>query len=443
MGFLNRIFGGPGSDEPQPDISFGRYSDSYKTEENYKAWDRSLESFENEEYMECYRQFFLYLGDENERNVKFWEDGEGIRFELYQGSKKICGYADEKKLKAEAKVAKTESFNVGFMRRLMEQNFDLKYSRFALDRDDNLTIVFDTYSLDGSPYKLYYSLKEVATNADKQDDLLLDEFKMLEPVDTSHLTELPLHEKEVKYNFLVKQISDAFAVIDNGKLDTDQYPGGIAYLLLNLIYRLDYLIKPEGYMMETLERANRLYFAKDDQNTIQKIHNLRKELQKLLDRPKEQFFKEMYRVISTFGITAPVNHDRIVNLVNNDLPNMDWYQEHGHEEVALSIPGFIVGYSLFNYAVPKPIRDLFHLFFKITEANYFRDLGFTELYYEPENNKFNKRSIRRAIDHIVSNNRHKYHKLVPNTALLNYTSLSEFSKSFLKLIKDLDMTKVE
>ena len=443
MGFFNRIFGSTGSDEPQPDISFGRYSDSYKTEDNYKAWDKSLESFENKEYMECYRQFFLYLGDEDERNVKFWEEGEGIRFELYQGSKKICGFADAKKLKAEAKVAKTESFNVGFMRRLMEQNFDLKYSRFALDRDNNLTIVFDTYSLDGSPYKLYYSLKEVATNADKQDDLLLDEFKMLEPVDTSHLTALPLHEKEVKHSFLTQRIKNAFTVIDEGKLDMDQYPGGVAYLLLDLIYRLDYLIKPEGYMMETLERANRLYFAKDDQNTIQKIHNLRKEIQKLLDRPKEQFFKEMYRVISTFGITAPVNHDRIVNLINNDLPNMDWYQEQGHHEIALAIPGFIVGYSMFNYAVPKPIRDLFHLYFKISESVYFKNLGFTELLYDADQNKFNKRSIRRAIDHIASVNRYKYNKLAPNTTLLNYSSLSNFSKSYLNMIKDLDMTKSE
>ncbi len=443
MGLFNRIFGSQHSEEPQPDITFGRYSDSYKTEENYKAWDEALESFENEKYMDCYKQFFRYLGDQEAGNVKYWEEDKGIRFELYQGSKKICGFADAKKLKAEAKVAKTESFNVGFMRRLMEQNFDLKYSRFALDQENTLTIVFDTYSLDGSPYKLYYALKEVATNADKQDDLLLDEFKMLEPVDTSHLTELPLHEKEAKYNFIIQQIQSAFEVIDNGKLDVDQYPGGIAYLLLNLIYKLDYLIKPEGYMMETLERANRLYFAKDDKNTIQKIHNLRKELQKLLDRPKEEFFKEMYRVISTFGITAPVNHDRIVNLINNDLVNMDWYQEHEHNKVALAIPGFIVGYSMFNYAIPKPAKDLFHLYFQITESDYFKSLGFSYNFYDTETEKFDKRAIRKVIDQIVATNKYKYTKLSPNLSLINYNSVIEFAKSYLNMMKNLDMTKVE
>ena len=61
------------------------------------------------------------------------------------------------------------------MRRLVESNYVLEYSRYGLDDDDNLVIKFDTSALDASPYKLYYALKEVAANADKQDDLLLDE----------------------------------------------------------------------------------------------------------------------------------------------------------------------------------------------------------------------------------------------------------------------------
>ena len=443
MGFFNRIFGYGDVDDPQPDISFGRYSDSYKTSLNYTAWDDALEHFENENYLECFKQFFKFLRDDNEDNVKYWEEDGALQFELYQGSKKITGFANDKRLKAEAKIAKTAEFNVGFMRRLMEQNYDLEYSRFALDENNNLSIVFDTYSLDGSPYKLYYALKEVATNADKQDDLLLDEFKVLTPVDTSHLTALPVDEKEIKYNFIVQEINHAYDLIDNGKLEVDQYPGAIAYLLLNLVYKLDYLIKPEGYMMETLERANRLYFAKDGQNTIQKIQVLRKELQKLLDRPKESYFKEMYRVISTFGITAPVNHDRIVTLINNDLYNMDWYQDNGHHAIALSIPGYIVGYCMFNYAVPKPARDLFHLYYKITESSFFQRLGFENIFYDHTTEKFNRRAIRRAIEHIVANNKQQYGKCYPNTNSLKYDSLLDFAKSYLNMVKNLDMTKID
>jgi hypothetical protein len=443
MGLFDRIFGQSEKLEPQPDIRFGRYSDSYKSTQNYDAWDVALDKFEAESYLESYRQFFKYLRDDYEDNVRYWDEDGGIHFELFQGSKKITGFANNKKLKAEAKVAKTQSLNVGFMRRLIEQNFSLKYARFALDEDKNIAILFDTYTLDGSPYKLYYALKELATNADKQDDLLLDEFSMLEPVDSSHLQELPEAEKEVKFNYIQKEVEEVFEEKDKGRLNTEQYPGGIAYLLLNLIYKLDYLIKPEGYMMETLERVHRVYFAKDGKSTTQKNQMLCKELKKLVQRPKDDFFKEMYRVKSTFGITTPVNHDRVVSFIDGELNNMDWYKENKHMKVAISIPGYIVGYCLFNYAIPKPDRDLFHLYFQIIESGYFKNLGFTLEYYSSLENKFNKKLIKRAIDHIVEDNKAKYPKLNPAIGSLNYTSLADFAKSYLLMVRNLDMTKAE
>lgn len=443
MGFFDRLFGSFTEEEPQPDVKFGRYSDSYKEAVNYDAWDIALEKFESENYLDSYRHFFRYLRDDQEDNVKYWDENDALRFELYQGSKKITGYADATKVKAESKIAQTSSLNVGFMRRLIEKNFSLKYSRFALDPNDNITIVFDTYTLDGSPYKLYYALKEVATNADKQDDLLLDEFRMLQPVDTSHLTELPPEEKEAKYQFIVRKVQRTLDEIERGDLNPDQYPGGIAYLLLDAVYELDYLVKPEGQMMETLERIHRVYFSNDGKSTAQKNQTLFKELKKLIDRPKEDFFKEMYRVKSTFGITTPVNHDRVVSFIDGELHNMDWYKDNGHTAVAMAIPGYIVGYCMFNYAIPRPDRDLFHLYFQIIDPTYFKDLGFTADFCDPETEQLNRRSIKRAIDRLVDQNKDQYPKLSPATGSLNFESLPDFAKSYLLMVRNLDVTKAE
>ncbi len=74
MSFFNSLFGNNNdSSEPQPDVKFGRYTDSYKTKIQYDAWDKALEEFEEEKYLECYRSFFLYLRDERENNVSFTE----------------------------------------------------------------------------------------------------------------------------------------------------------------------------------------------------------------------------------------------------------------------------------------------------------------------------------------------------------------------------------
>ncbi|MCB0644906.1 MAG: hypothetical protein KDC44_24840, partial [Phaeodactylibacter sp.] len=187
MKLLERLFGQPEQEDEGPGIPFGRYTDSYKTTAQYDAWDRALEAFEKGEHMESYLAFFEYLRDPQIANVQFEQTNGQIHFEILQGSKRVIGNASPRSFKAEAKVAYADELDIGYMRRLMEQNYKLEYSRYALDDDDDITILFDTHSLDGSPYKLYYALKEMATNADKLDDLLLDEFSMLRPTEATHL----------------------------------------------------------------------------------------------------------------------------------------------------------------------------------------------------------------------------------------------------------------
>ncbi len=443
MGLFDKLFNTTTEIVLQPDIRFGRYSDSYKSKEQYDAWDLSLDQFEKGNFLEAYRQFFTYLRDEKEDNVKFWEENKQLRFEIIQGSKKILGFANREKVKAEAKVAKTESLNIGFMRRLMEENFKMKYSRFGLDMDNDIAIIFDTYVLDGSPYKLYYALKEVATKADKLDDLLIDEFEVLHHTDESLLQQIDPAQKEIKYQKVIQEIREVLQEIEHGKLKQEQYPGGIAYLLLNLNYKLDYLTAPEGMLMESLERIHRLYFTKDGKTNLQKNAILQKEFEKLLEYPKEDFFKGMYRVITSFGITKPVTHDRVVSFIDGELYQMNWYQENHYNKVALAIPGYIVGYCLFNYAIPKPDKDLFYLYLQIIEGKYFQQLGFNLQYVDFDTNKFNKKAIKRAIKEIVEANQKKYPKLNPDLNRLSFDGILNFAHSFLLMVRNLDLTRMD
>ncbi|MEL6845506.1 MAG: hypothetical protein AAFP02_20060, partial [Bacteroidota bacterium] len=390
---------------------------------------------------ESYKIFFDFLRDENENNVRYWEDGGGLKFEILQGSKRLEGYANDAKVRVGAKVAHANDLNVSFMRRLMELNYQLEYGRYSLDEEDNITIVFDTYVLDGSPYKLYYAIKEVATKADKLDDLLLDEFQMLKATDVSLQIPIPEREKEVKYEFTRQSIQQMFGQIENGALDPNQYPGAVAYLYLDCCYRLDYLVKPEGFMMESLERIHRMYFDKNETSVSRKNLSLRKEYEKLLQRPKEAYLKEMYRVNSTFGITVPVNHDRVRSFVDGEWHNMDWYQEHGHMNVAMAIPGYIVGYCLFYYSVPQPDRDFLQLYYRIMYADYFEALGFSPKFYQRATNTFAQKAIKRKIKLVVEKHETQFPRLNPNTRLLNFSSADAFAKSWLLMIRELDMTK--
>ena len=442
MNIFSRLFG-TGKEEEAPKVHFGRYTDAYKTTDQYDAWDESQELFESEKYIDAYASFLDYLNDDSVGNVRYEKSGDGIKFEFFQGSKKIVGVANQKQVVVEAKIARANQLDAAFMERLIRRNFDLKYARFALDESDVLTIKFDTYTLDGSPYKLYYALKELATNADKQDDLLEDEFQNITLVGVDHLKSISEKEKEVKHAFFTKKVKAVVNMIsDNGKT-VEEYPGGLGYHLLNAAYRLDYLIRPEGFMMESLERIHRLYFSKDDQTMAEKVAMVRSEFQTLLERPAEDYYREMYITTSTFGITNPASHDRVRSFIDGELGNMKWFRQNGYLDTALAVPGYIVGYCLFNYAIPLPDRAFFHLYYQIMEPAYFRDLGFSETYFDTKKETFNKKEIRRAIRNIVKTHRQKFPKLNPEINSLDFTDAAGFAKSYLLMVRNVNMMKLQ
>jgi hypothetical protein len=193
-------------------------------------------------------------------------------------------------------------------------------------------------------------------------------------------------------------------------------------------------------MMETLERIHRLAFAQDGKSAAQKILLLRKEFQTLLERPKEKFFREMYEVCATFGITVPIDHQKVAIIIDQELPNMKWYQDHGHDKIALAIPGFIIGRCLFNFSVPQPDRDLFHLLMQIMEADFFRALGFKTWF---ENGVFDEKGIRQAIRDIVSLHKKQYGRFNPDLKKLVFNSMPVFAVSFLWMIRELDLSRTD
>jgi hypothetical protein len=442
MSILDRLLQfGSSKKSAQPDIPFGRFSDAYKSDTQQAAFDRSLEFFDKGEHLAAYYAFFDFIKDESTGDNITTREADGvIHFEFWQGSRLVTGTAGPEKVKAESKIARADELNVGFLRRLMEANFNLKFSRFALDPLNNLCILFDTGAADASPLKLLHAFRELAIHADKQDDLLLDEFKSLAPAEERTFGDIPEAEKEIKYQYIQQEIKAAFEVLDSGKPDANQFPGTFAYLFLALAFKLDYLVKPEGFMMDVLERIHAIYFAKNHLTPQVKVQNIRKEFQKLLDRPKDEFFKEMYRTRSTFGVNPAVPHGSFCTFIDGELPNMEWPMQHGHEALALAVPQYVMGFTLFHQAPPKPDRELMHLFFQVTEAAFFRNLGFDIPFADAEG-RLQKSAIVKEINRLVSKHRPVFPRLKINTDRIDFASDILFAKSFLQALRETDLTK--
>lgn len=118
----------------------------------------------------------------------------------------------EQEITATVSLAQMEKPVVPVMRRLLEMNYSLYCSRFALN-DNKLFMMFDSSRDMASPSKLYYGFKELATKADKQDDLLITDFTTLAAIDNTHVKPFSVQETEVKYLYFKQWIHETLQLV--------------------------------------------------------------------------------------------------------------------------------------------------------------------------------------------------------------------------------------
>lgn len=435
---LDKLFGWgkKKSDTTVPQIYFGRYSDNNKPIAKTNRWTDADNLFKDKKYTESLDAFFEYLKDDAAANVVYERKGNEGHFHLYQGSKIVRGQFTETELKAEVSLARMPQPSVPVMRRLLEMNFTLYYTRFAMD-GDRLCMRFDSERTAASPSKLYYSLKELATKADKQDDLLVQDFSALETADSEHITEIPTAEKEVKYQYLqqwIKETLDAIAAVD-----ADKFSGGNAYLLLSLIYRIDYLITPEGKLLNDLEKIAGIYFKKDERPVIEKNRDMVAAFQQMAALPKEEVFKYLFSSKYTFSIVAPQPYKTIADAIHGANQNMVWYRENNHPFFAKAISEYGISYCQYSYSLPRVITELFHLYMMVNHAGYFNALGFGMPYYDTGKNEFDSDAIIKRIKNIQAAWKEKYPQMDFKTENLRFDNMVNFCWTFTNELEFLNM----
>lgn len=436
---LDKIFGWgkrKEDEKSEPAITFGRYSDNNKPVAKVNRWTEADNLFKEKKFDVSIDAFFDYLKDDLAQNVVYERNGAEGRFELFQGSKIVRGKFNSEQINAEVTLAKMPQPSVPVMRRLLEMNFNLYYSRFALD-NDRLCMRFDSAFEAANPSKLYYGLKELATKADKQDDLLVQDFTILETIDSEHITHIPDSEKEVKYQYLQKWIQQTLDTIAG--VDADKFSGGIAYMLLSLAYRIDYLLSPEGKLLSDLERISGIYFKKDERPVPEKNRDMIEEFKKLKDLPKEKIFSYLFRSKYTFSIVAPQQYKLVADSIHGTNQNMAWYRDNNYPFIATQVSEYGLSYCQYSYSLPRCITEMFHLYMMINYPDYFNALGYKVSYYDPVKNEFKQDLIVERIKEIQAKWKEKYPSMDFKTHNLRYDNLVNFDYSFTTEMEFLNM----
>lgn len=427
---FDKLFGrGKKKEESQaaPEIVFGRYSDNNKPVAKVNRWTDAENLFKEKKYTASFDAFFDYLRDDTLQNVVYERNGAEGRFQIYQGTKIVRGNFNNEMVKAEVTLARMPQPSVPVMRRLLEMNFNLYYNRFALD-NDRLCMNFDSNIETASPSKLYYGLKELGTKADKQDDLLVQDFTMLQTADNEHVTIIPPAEKEIKYEYLQKWIKQTLDTIVS--VDPEKFSGGNAYIMLSLLYRIDYLIAPEGKLLSDLEKIGFIYFKKDERPVTEKNRDMIEEFKKILAMPKEEIFNGIFCSKYTFSIVVPQPYKTIAESIHGANANMIWYRDNNYPFIAAQISEYGFSYCQYSYSLPRVITELFHLFMMVNYSEYFVALGYKMAYYDPKNNEFARQGIIDKIKAIQEKWKDKFPLLDFKAQNLRFDNLVNFNFSF-------------
>ena len=448
MSLFNKIFGGNSNaaapvaqNAPKSSVAsglkgFGRYTDINKNRKQLDGWKNANDQFKAKNFVDSFEQLLIYIKDEEINNVSYTRTPEKVEFEIIQGSKVIRGVGDANRFFAEGAICLMEQPSIPVMRKLMSLNYSLRYSNFALT-GQKLVLKFSSHSMDASPGKLYDALKELATKADQQDDLLLQEFSSLKEFDVDSIIEWPANIKEAKYNTLVKMIAETKEKV--AKEDANYMSGGIAYLLLNLTYEIDYLIAPHGKLTDALEKIQHLFFAKNNMTTTERNNAILLEYDKIVAMPKDKVEEGIYDVKSTFAIAKPANHKTVMDFMFAERNKTGWYKDNNYPHMVDAIYGYMVSYSFFNFGMVYPVSKILNVAMAVINPDFYELCGSSPRLNT--NGVLNGSLIAAEINGIVADAKKDYPHLAFNTATLNYTSVSWFIDSLIVELDKINLSK--
>ena len=419
---------------------FGRFISYKKTPLQQEQYQESKKAFSQQRYLDGYEHYFEYLhffdNGEDCGNISFYRDENSLRFKLIQGSAIIKGDITQRRLSASVSLAHILKDNIAVMRRLLEKNYLYTYSTFFLENNTlKAKIYFDNISL--SPQKIFFPLRELAINADKEKELLLDEFDNLEPIELDHIEVMDPHLKETKLRFFREWIDKTEQKVS--LLPTQEQSGAIAFIWLNLLLKIDYFVTPRGKLGFDIYEAVQEYYLEDNKLVEEKNDTLQKAVEKLKALDTQLLSKSLYPIKQTFDIFSNDNLDEIRRFIEETLTKVIWYKEHRYEEVILTIYEYLGLYMLYNFGMNSCLRELVQFNIRLHNTDFYSALGMPSLY---KNEKLHSSKISDAIEKITHSYAKRYPHLQNFSNQLNYESSEKFHHSYFGALKALNFSEL-
>ena len=421
---------------------FGRSINAKLADDEEELFNKSYEAFEHKDILKAYEYFFKSLenftNEESNQNITTNLKDEKLYFEIFQGSAKVTGYVTQEHLYAEVIIIKTASASVALKRHILDRNYQLTYAYyFSDDECIKLKLYHDNITM--NPHKIFFPLREIALNADFDKEYMQNEFKGIALEDISHLEKVDSKELQIKYDFMKKTIQQVQEKIKT--LPSNDNAGMQAFLLLNTLYMLDYLLVAKRNMYQKSSKKIQEYFTEENSTMESKNNEIKLYIDTLQEMSFEEFSSNFYNAKYTFNQIDKTAKEEIDSFINESLLKIRWYKNNRYTQVIPTIYKYISFYLLYNYGLNSVVKELLHTLVEIQNPLFFKNLGYTKLYNEEEET-FSIKIIIKKIEESIEPHQNRYKLLEAFGEELNFSSLNEFSNSFYLQIQNLNFEEI-
>jgi len=423
-------------------INFGRgtYAQIAKNEE--ELFNKSAEAFEKKDILSAYEYFLQslinYTDDLSNENITLQRKDTQLDFTLLQGSAKIHGTITEERLYAEVTLVKKALAPVALKRKILERNYQFTYINYMSDATHiKLKLYQDNITM--SPQKIFFPLRELALNADFDKEFIVGEFPETPLEEVDHLEALSKNELTIKYDFLHQWIDALNTKVL--RLPSNDNAGMQAFIYLNILFKIDYLLVPKYKMYHKLSRKLQDYFANESGTMESKNEELKRHLSRIEELSFEEFSRNFYNAKYTFNPLDKSSYEEFCNFISESLIKVRWYKNNRYSLIIPTIYSYMAFYSFYNFGLNPVVKKLLHILVSIYNANFFDALECPVL-YDIDKESLNKKQIIQTIDETISQYQDRYKALVSFSTELNFNSLNEFSNSYYLALKNLSFEEV-
>ncbi len=426
----------------QPNHSFGRGINAEISEKEEELFNQSYNEFENKNIINAYEYFFNslqnYTNHVKNNNIILKKETNKLIFTLFQGSAKITGVVTNSSFYAEVIIVKKKYADVALKRYILERNYQLTYAKYFIDNEYvKLKLFHDNITM--SPQKIFFPIREIALNADFDKEHIKSEFKDIPLEDIEHIKNIDTKELQIKFDFLKLWITELDEKVLT--LPSNDNAGMQAFLYLNLLFKIDYLLVPKYDIYQKASQKVREYFGEENSTIEAKNEEIKRYTHQLKDISFLEFSKNFYDAKYTFNQIDKSSYEDVINFINESLIKIRWYKNNRYSQIIPTIYRYISFYSLYNYGLNPVLKNLFQLLVEVQNSDFFSALEY-KTFYNKKNESFNKRNIITKIENIIKQDQSKYQSLEAFGEELNFSGMNEFSNSFYIQLQNLNFEEI-